>query len=78
MDLEDLDLPGLMIRGFVFCTSHGSEFCNKCQYDGRLVNNEHIMRALKKAFPGEKKDSEKFWVCDLEHLIMIAVLKCML
>ncbi|KAK7438900.1 hypothetical protein VKT23_017827 [Stygiomarasmius scandens] len=61
MDLEDLDLPGLMIGGFVFCTSHGSEFCNKCQYDGRLVNNEHIMRALKKAFPGEKKDSEKFW-----------------
>ncbi|KAF5352281.1 hypothetical protein D9758_011972 [Tetrapyrgos nigripes] len=55
-DTDTNDLPIAFIRGFVFCSEHGSEFCSKCMMDQRLNNNQNIMGALKKAFPDKKGD----------------------
>ncbi|KAL0570765.1 hypothetical protein V5O48_011193 [Marasmius crinis-equi] len=41
----------VVINGFVFCATHGSELCNKCYLDHRIRNNMRMKKQLAKAFP---------------------------
>ena len=36
----------LTVNGFTFCADHGWEFCHRCPYDFRSMNNEAILDEL--------------------------------
>ncbi|KAI8982258.1 hypothetical protein BDF20DRAFT_912443 [Mycotypha africana] len=65
-----VDSYSVTINGFMFCTRHGLEVCDKCPTDNRAANNMVVEDSLKERFTEDEYNTK--WKGDEREPITVA------